>query len=226
MRLLLFICFLFPVCALAQIEVVNESMICDFNSNILEIGRFNFLRLKNLPDSAVVSVSYGMIKSEGKRKNVYYIPGGKVMEGRSTNLTVRKNGKIIFTKNYRFRKIERYIDPIDTNFSGLPFRLGTRKLGKGGSFEACRKEILDDPAFYPLIDGVRIESFTFTLLQKRTDIDAIKNNGARLSEKLIEILKKANETDKVFLDNIIAKYSDGSCFDLPTIIFTIRKDCP
>lgn len=222
MRLLLFIFFLFPFCAMAQIEVVNESMICDSNSNVLEIGKFNYLRFKNLPDSAAVSVSKGILKPDAKRKNVFYIPGAKQMEGQLTDLSATHNGKIIFSKSYRFRKIERYIDPIDTNYSGFPFKFGQRKIGKYRSFTMTVKEFLEDPAFYPLLSGISIESFEFTILKKRQDvIGPIKVLGAKILDKEIKYIDKYT---KIFIEKIAARYSDGTCFDLGSIIITIKEE--
>ena len=127
---------------------------------------------------------------------------------RSTDLLATKNGKIIFSKSYRFRKIERYIDPIDTNYSGLPFRLGKRKLGKGGSFLVCKAEILDDPAFYSLIDGYKIQSYEVSIFFKRQDvIGPIKINGNKIPEIIISSLK--NNCYVLMFEHIFFTNSDN-----------------
>lgn len=222
-KLLLLTLFILPICTYAQIEVVNESMICDTNSLVLDIGKFNYLRFKNLPDSAVIMVSSGKIKPVLEDKSRYFIPGQTDMEGRITKLTITKDDKLIFSKQYRFRKIERYIDPIDSIYSGLPFRLGTRKLGNGGSLIFCRKEILDDPAFYSLIDGITIESFDITYLRKRQDpIGPINVIGTKIPKEGIEqILHRCGQ---IFIENIRAIYSDGSCMNISPLIITIGEE--
>lgn len=222
MRKLFFLLLILPFGALAQIEVVNESMSCDTNAAILDIGKFNYLRFKNLPDSAIVSVTEGVIKPDAKRKNVFYIPGARIMEGRSTNLIATKNAKVIFSKSYRFRKIERYIDQIDTNYSGFPFKFGKKKIGKYASFTMTEKEFLEDPSFHPLLTGVTLESFEYTILKKRQDVlGPIKVLGAKILDKEIKYI---NKDAKIFIENIIARYSDGSCIDLGTIIITIKEE--
>lgn len=221
MKRVLWFLLLLPLCAIAQVEVVNESMTCDTNAAVLDIGKFNYLRFKNLPDSAVVAVSTGIVKLIPERKNVYYIPGQKTMENRSTKLTVHKKGKLIFSKDYRFRKLERYIDPVDPIYSGIPFKFGTKKLGHGGSFLMCRKEILDSPAFYPLLSDQTIEFFEITYLRKRQDpVGPIKIYGSKISDQGIDHIRTG--CDKLFIENIIIRHNDGSCSSVGTLVITFK----
>ena len=225
MKRVLWFLLLLPLCAIAQVEVVNESMTCDSSSGILQVGKSNWLRFERLPVDAILSVSEGKIIPDIKDKNRFYIPGAKFLEGRITILKVTSGGKIVFTKNFMYKRLHGDFDSL-YSIGSMPLRFGNIKARKNQSTFVCKDSILYNPSFGFLGTDGEIVSFDFTLLRKRCDaFGPIQNQGPHLSAELIKIVKGSIQSDKIFIDNIKVNYSDGSCFNYGPVIFTIKKEC-
>lgn len=225
MRLLLFIFFLFPFCAMAQIEVVNESMICDSFSNVLEIGKFNYLQFKNLPADALITVSEGKITPDSKVKNRYFIPGQKTMEGRSTNLKVTSGGKLVFSKDYQYKYYYEYINTFQS-FGTMPIRVGNIKGGNRMTQITCMDSLLQDPLLHPMCEGIKIMHFEIVILHPHEDpIGPIMVRGNNFKHVLIQYLKERGDV-KVFIENInIALLGRGFKTLSDVVILEVKRNC-
>lgn len=214
MRLLLFMFFLFPVCAMAQIEVVNEGMICDSNSNILEIGKFNYLRFKNLPEDAVVSVSDGIIKPDVKIKGRYYIPGQKTMEGKSIILLVTSTSEINFRKTFKFYKFS-------NNIYGegyIPIRFGDKSF-TSPILTIKRDSAITNPQFFSTSEEFKIESISYAFFGKGIDGETFKINGSKLDNVAMKYLKSKNY-NSIWIE-IYARLRDGNCYVFNNLIIRL-----
>ena len=195
---------------LSEIPQNVDVTIAPLKMNVLYIGVDNPLQIvaANVPDDKVsVTINQGSIR-RGTDGN--YI--ARVKEPGKATITVSQGDKVL--KEGLFRVIS--IPNPEASVGGHYTREKVLK-----KFIQNETRLVADLENFVFEIAFEIVSYDFTWAQKGGDLMKEKTTSAEFTPNMIEMLKRCNAGDYIFIDAIQVKGPNGAILKLPSLVFEI-----